>query len=102
MSGENRNQDGGERSAAPGRPVPEGLGERFKHRKPSRSRRLARTIVLGAVAVLFVIVWAAREYGMDTDELLAYALTSLLMVAGVVLLALFGALLLGLIKRLFR
>jgi hypothetical protein len=42
----------------------------------SSGRRLARTILLGTVAVAFAIYWLARSYGVDTAELLAYVRAS--------------------------
>ena len=63
-------------------------------------RRLVRTIVLGSLAVAVAIAWLAVEFGMDTGELVGYALTSLLLVALVVVLALAGAVLLRVVKRL--
>ncbi len=64
--------------------------------------RLTRTIVLGALVVLLGIAWLARELELDVDELLGYALTSLLLVGGLVALALLGAIVLRLLRRLFR
>lgn len=43
--------------------------------------RLARTIVLGTVAVAFAIYWLARSYGVDTAELLTYVRASVVFVA---------------------
>ena len=71
-----------------------------KRTRRSSQRRLVRTIVLGTLAVFAAIAWLASELGMDTGELLGYALTSLMMVAGVVVLALAGAALLRLVGRL--
>jgi hypothetical protein len=68
----------------------------------NRSQRLTRTILLGAVAVFLAIAWLARELNLDTDELRDYLLTSLLLVAGVVLLAVVMAGLVALIRRFLR
>jgi len=70
---------GRRRSAAPGR---------------SGGKRLARTILLGALAAAAALVWIARELDLDEGELLGYAATSLLLVAFLVL---SGAVLGGLI-----
>lgn len=63
-------------------------------------RRLARTIVLGTVAVFAGIAWLATELGMDAGELTGYAVTSALLILVMVLLALAGAALLRLLKKL--
>ena len=76
--------------------------KQFGARAPSRSNRLARTIVLGAVAVLFAIVWLANELGMDRDELLDYLGTSLLFVGMLIVCALVGAVLVRAVKKLLR
>ncbi len=67
-----------------------------------RQRRLTRTIVLGTVAVVASLAWLATELGMDRRELLDFALTSLLMVLALVVLAIFGAALLRVLKHLLR
>lgn len=63
-------------------------GERGR-RAPSAgrggARRLARTILLGAVAAVAALTWLARELELDQDELLGYAATSALLVAALVL-----------------
>ncbi|HEY5647499.1 MAG TPA: hypothetical protein VIS76_16225 [Pseudomonadales bacterium] len=59
---------------------------------PGKSRlgaRIARTVVLGSVAVAFGIYWLARSYGVDLEELLDYLKASL---AFVLFFALAGAL----------
>ncbi|MEQ8859376.1 MAG: hypothetical protein RIC56_12080 [Pseudomonadales bacterium] len=66
----------------------------------SRQRRLVRTIVLGSLAVVASIAWLSGQLGMDRAELLDFALTSVLLVAGLVVLAVFGAVALRLLKRL--
>jgi uncharacterized membrane protein len=71
-------------------------------RSGAAGRRLTRTILLGAVTVFLAIYWLSDQMGLDRDELLGYALTSLLLVGAVVVLALLGALLIRLIKRLLR
>ncbi|MFW6094770.1 MAG: hypothetical protein ACODAC_12420 [Pseudomonadota bacterium] len=67
-----------------------------------RHQRLTRTIVLAAVAVIAGIAWLARELDLDVGALLDYALASLLLVVGVVLLAVVGAAAMRALKRLFR
>lgn len=71
-------------------------------RGSAQQRRLVRTIVLGALAVAAGIWWLAAEIGLDTGELLDYALTSVLMIGGAVGLALAGAGLLYGVRRLRR
>ena len=66
-----------------------------ERRRPARGRRalpghLARTILLGAGAVVFSIWWLARELGLDKAELKGFFLTSLLFVGLFVGLGLFG------------
>ena len=53
------------------------------------SGRLARTVVLGSVAVAVALYWLADSYGVDMGELLGYLKTSL---AFVLFFAVFGAL----------
>jgi hypothetical protein len=53
------------------------------------SGRLARTVLLGSVAVAFALYWLADSYGVDMGEMLEYLKTSL---AFVVFFALFGVL----------
>ncbi len=71
-------------------------------RRDTRHRRLIRTIVLGAIAVFAAIYWVAGELGMDKEELLDYAITGLVLVLAMVVLALAGAALLRGLKWLFR
>jgi len=81
---------------------PAGARSPSSRRRPRRagaaSQRLTRTILLGALAVVFGIAWLARELGLDRDELLDYLTTSLLLVSGLVALALIG----GAVIWLFR
>lgn len=65
----------------------------------NRSRRLTRTILLGSAVVFLAIAWLAEELDLDTAELRGYLITSLLLVAGVVLLAVIMAGLIGLVRR---
>lgn len=67
-----------------------------------RTRRLTRTVLLGTLLVAIAILWLVRELGLDADELLGYLVTSLLFVAGAIVLAVLGAALLWLVRRLFR
>lgn len=74
-----------------------------RQRSPAaRQRRLTRTIVLGSVAVAAGIAWLADSLGMDAGELMDFAVTSALLVLGVVLLALLGAATLRGLKWLLR
>ena len=74
----------------------------LRRTRRSSQRRLARTIVLGTLAVAAAIAWLANEFEMDTRELLDYAITSVMLVIAVVVLALAGAAVLWLVKRLLR
>ena len=65
-----------------------------------KSDRLARTIVLGAVAVLLAIIWLSKELGLDRDELLGYLATSLLFVGVSIGFAVIAGGLVWLIKKL--
>lgn len=44
-------------------------------------QRLPRTILLGAAAVVLAIAWVARELQIDSDELLGFAGTSVVVIA---------------------
>lgn len=46
-----------------------------------------RTVLLAAVAAVLAIVWLARSYEIESGELTGFFLTSLGMVAGLVVLA---------------
>jgi high-affinity Fe2+/Pb2+ permease len=74
----------------------------LKRTRRSSQRRLVRTVVLGTLAVAAAIAWLASEFGMDTGELIDYAVTSVMLVLAVVVLALVGAAVLWVIKRLLR
>ena len=76
--------------------------DRVARAAPDRQRRLTRTIVLGAVAVAAGIAWLARDLGMNPAELKAFALTSLWLVLGIMVLAVAGAVVLRLLRRLWR
>ncbi len=65
----------------------------------SRQSRLVRSIVLGALAVAAGVGWLAVELGMDRRVLAEYALTSLALVAVLVVLAVAGAVVLRLVRR---
>ncbi len=67
-----------------------------------RQRRLTRTILLGAVAVAGGIAWLADTLGMDSRELVDFAITSALLVGALVLLAVLGAAALRGVKWLLR
>ena len=54
------------------------LGRKPGSRLPSGAgARLARTIVLGTIAMAFALYWLARSYGVDWAELLDYLKASL-------------------------
>lgn len=62
-----------------------GRGRRAPSAGRGGAKRLARTILLGAVAAVAALTWLARELGLDQDELLGYAATSVVLVAALVL-----------------
>ncbi len=64
------------------------------------SSRLARTILLGTVAVAFALAWLVREFGLDVQELLSYLGVSALFVLGVAGCGLVGFGVLWLVRRL--
>jgi hypothetical protein len=68
----------------------------------NRSRRLTKTILLGSAVVFLAIAWLARELELDTAELRGYLITSLLLVAVVVVLAVLMAGVIGLVRRFLR
>ena len=61
--------------------------------------RLARTVLLGAVAAALGIWWLARAYGIENSQLLGFLLASALFVVGCVVLAAIAALALGWLRR---
>jgi hypothetical protein len=64
----------------------------IKRRLESRRRgRLARTILLGTVAVAFALFWVARELELDTQELMGFLGASAVLVGLMVILGLVGA-----------
>lgn len=67
-----------------------------------RGNRLARTILLGALAVIFSLYWLGESFGVDWSEIRGYLLTSLLFVAVPMVFAVFGAMLYMAAKRLCR
>lgn len=67
-----------------------------------RRNRLARTILLGTLVVVVSIYWLGESFGVDWSEIRGYLLTSLLFVAVPAVLAVLGALVLLLFKRLRR
>ncbi len=68
----------------------------------AKKDRLPRTIVLGAVAVGFAIIWLSKELGLDRDELLGYLGVSLLFVGVSIGFAVVAGGLVWLIKKLKR
>ncbi len=67
-----------------------------------KKSRLGRTIVLGAIAVAFSIIWLADSWGVDRAELWNYFLTSVLFVGVFVAVGVFAGLLFWLVKKLIR
>ncbi len=67
-----------------------------------KTSRLGRTIVLGAIAVAFSIIWLADSWGVDRAELWDYFLTSVLFVGVFVAVGVFAGLLFWLVKKLIR
>jgi hypothetical protein len=69
------------------------LGNTLTKRRmePRRRGRLARTILLGTVAVAFSLFWVARELELDTEELLGFLGASAVFVGLMVILGLVGA-----------
>lgn len=67
-----------------------------------KKSRLGRTIVLGAFAVAFSIVWLADSWGIDRIELWNYFLTSILFVAVFVAVGVLAGLLVWLVKKISR
>ena len=67
-----------------------------------KTSRLGRTIVLGAIAVAFSIIWLADSWGVDRAELWDYFLTSVLFVGVFVAVGVFAGLLFWLVKKLVR
>ncbi len=68
----------------------------------AKKSRLGRTIVLGAFAVAFSIMWLADSWGIDRAELWNYFLTSVLFVGVFVAVGVFAGLLFWLVKKLIR
>ncbi len=64
--------------------------------------RLARTIVLGSIAVAVALYWLARSYGVELEELLGYLKTSLLFVGFFALFGILAGLTLYLIRSFRR
>ena len=80
----------------------ESIRQRLR-RAPARRRarshaQLARTILLGTVAVAFAIAWLADAYGVQTQDLLNALMASLAFVGAFAALALTGGLLLGAVR----
>ena len=67
-----------------------------------RYTRLVRTVLLGALAVLFGIFWLARSYGVDFHELLDYARASLAFVLFFTLAGILGGILIFIARHLGR
>lgn len=61
--------------------------------------RLARTVLLGAVAAALGIWWLARAYEIENSRLLGFLLASALFVAGCIALAAIAGMVLGWLRR---
>lgn len=71
-------------------------------RRAAAGARLTRTILLGALAVVFSIVWLARELGLERADLLGYLWASILLVGGLTLAGSVAGGLFWLLRRLTR
>ena len=71
--------------------------ERTSGQKGSAAR-LARTIVLGTMAVSGAIVWIGDQYGIEPEETLQFLAYSAIFVVALVFAGLAGALILSLIR----
>jgi len=76
-------------------------GERTTGQKGSAAR-LARTIVLGTMALSGAIVWIGDQYGIEPEETIQFLAYSAIFVVALVFAGLFGALMLSLFKLLVR
>lgn len=61
--------------------------------------RLARTVLLGAVAAALGIWWLARAYEIENSQLLGFLLASALFVVGCIALAAIAGVALGWLRR---
>ena len=59
-----------------------------------------RTIVLAAITAVLAIVWLARSFEIDTGELTGFFLMSLVLVAGMVILAVLAVTIAKVLQRL--
>lgn len=76
-----------------------------KSSSPLRRRadnRLARSIVLGAVAVAFSIYWIGRSFDVNWDDIEDYVLTSIAFVGLLIAAALVSAVLFWLVRKFIR
>lgn len=64
-----------------------------------KKSRLARTVVLGVVVAALGIWWLARAYEVESATLLGFLMTSVVFVAGFIVLALAGAVALRTLRR---
>jgi hypothetical protein len=76
-------------------------GERATGQKGSAAR-LARTIVLGTMALSGAIVWIGDQYGIDPEETIQFLSYSAIFVVALVFAGFFGALMLSFFKLLVR
>jgi|TARA_B110000977_G_scaffold174387_1_gene228194 hypothetical protein len=75
--------------------------ERTSGQKGSAAK-LARTIILGTLALSGAIVWIGDQYGIEPEETLQFLAYSAIFVVALVFAGLAGALMLSLIKVLIR
>ncbi len=68
-------------------------------RKRSTRDRLARSVLLGALAAAAAIYWLVRELELDVDVLINYLLASLVLVGAAIAVALLAAWLLRVLRR---
>ena len=74
-----------------------GAGDRQREGRAGTAR-LVRTIVLGALAGLSALYWVAVQFGVATEDLAQFLLTSAMFVVGLVVLGITGGVLLVLLK----
>jgi len=68
-------------------------------RKRKPRDRLARSVLLGALAAAAVIYWLVRELELDVDVLIDYLLASALLIGAVIAVALLAAWLLRMLRK---
>jgi hypothetical protein len=75
--------------------------ERTSAQKGSAAK-LARTIILGTIAVAGAIVWIGDQYGVDPEQTIQFLALSAIFVGILVFAGLLGSLILSLIRLLIR